>query len=377
MSASNCCSRSTGQRCVVSLLLCPRERVTCSLLQTAQPMSSSSPATPADSRQQPQSSTSPPSAAAVSATATSALQLVLRNLSDALVYTDTSNIDTNKKLWNQYAANYYTATNITTPTTANTANTAVPTAASSPSPWVQKMASQVGRTVDELQFIGDEWSDAQSLDRCLSHWLYPLLSESSVVAEIGSGGGRVASRVAGRVKQLVCFDISDRMLAAARTALAPQPNCSFHLLPSAEPSPASFPSHYHRSFHTVYMFDVLVHCTPHTIYAYLLALHSLLVPHPSSRLLLHYADLCTPLGWERFKRQRDERAGGFCFVGREQMRAMCERAGWEVMDESECASEADWQETGNVYEQRDRLCVLRSRSYADTSGTSSSLAPPP
>ena len=313
-------------------------------------MSASSPTVPADRREAASSpSASTVNAATVSTTATSALQLVLRNLSDALVYTDTSNIDTNKKLWNQYAANYYDTT------------LAASAATPSPSPWVQKMAAQVGRTAGELQFIGDEWSDAESLDHCLGRWLYQLLSESSTVAEIGSGGGRVASRVAGRVQRLVCFDISDRMLAAARTALAAHTNCAFRLLPSSDPTPASFPSQYHHTFHTVYLFDVLVHCTPHTIYAYLLALHCLLLPQPSSRLLVHYADLCTPLGWERFERQREERAGGFCFVGREQMRRMCDKAGWEVVEESECTSEAEGEQKCNVYEQRDRLCVLRER----------------
>lgn len=309
------------------------------------------PAASSDEAKQPTASSVP--APSASSTATTALQLVLRNLSDALVYTDSANIDTNKKLWNQYASNYYTSSN---------SSAAAHDAAATAQPWVQKMAAQVGRQPSELRHIGDEWSDEQSLERCLSRWLYPLLSEDSTVAEIGSGGGRVASRVAGRVKQLVCFDISDRMLAAAQTALASATNCSFHLLPSSDPTPASFPARYQHAFHTVYAFDVLVHTTPHTIYSYLLTLHSLLVPHPSSRLLLHYADLSTPLGWERFERQREERVGGFCWVGREQMRAMCVKAGWEVVDESECGDgsyTADGSSASNVYEQRDRLCVLR------------------
>ena len=327
-------------------------------------MSVSPPAALTDARPDPASSSAAVTPTAVSATATNALQLVLRNLSDALVYTDSSNIDTNKKLWNQYASNYYTQPDTTPSTAAST---------QSPAAWVQKMAAQVGRTPDELRFIGDEWSDARSLDRCLERWLYPLLSESSVVAEIGSGGGRVASRVASRVRQLVCFDISERMLRSAKAALSAQTNVSFHLLPASDPTPASFPAHLHHSFHTVYLFDVLVHCTPHTIYAYLLALHQLLVPLPTSRLLLHYADLSTPLGWERFERQREERAGGFIFVGREQMRVMCDKAGWEVLDESESSCEQDWELNGNVYEQRDRLCVLRSRRHQ--SGSATSVAP--
>lgn len=40
-----------------------------------------------------------------------------------------------------------------------------------------------------------------------------------VVAEVGSGGGRVAAQVAGLVPRLVCFDISDVMLKRAQKTL--------------------------------------------------------------------------------------------------------------------------------------------------------------
>lgn len=39
----------------------------------------------------------------------------------------------------------------------------------------------------------------------MDEYLFPILNENFVVAEIGSGGGRVASEVAGKVKNLYCF----------------------------------------------------------------------------------------------------------------------------------------------------------------------------
>jgi ubiquinone/menaquinone biosynthesis C-methylase UbiE len=42
---------------------------------------------------------------------------------------------------------------------------------------------------------------------------------NTVAAEIGVGGGRIASRVAPRVKSLVAFDISEEMLKRAKAAL--------------------------------------------------------------------------------------------------------------------------------------------------------------
>ncbi len=57
----------------------------------------------------------------------------------------------------------------------------------------------------ELEYLGDEWSDAESLNEVLEDFLFPYLEKASVVAEVGSGGGRLASRVAGRVQALHCY----------------------------------------------------------------------------------------------------------------------------------------------------------------------------
>jgi len=71
--------------------------------------------------------------------------------------------------------------------------------------WLERMAGHVGRHTAQLTHLGDEWSDDFSLRQSLEEFLMPYLSETSHVAEIGVGGGRIASRVYSHVKSLHCF----------------------------------------------------------------------------------------------------------------------------------------------------------------------------
>jgi hypothetical protein len=118
-------------------------------------------------------------------TQSSIIQLV-QNLSEAIVYTESSNFDTNRKLWNQvwkiwiiywvkkYAKDWAKDVD-----------------------WVQKMVKnlpEVNASTQEdidkhLQFLGDEWSNTRSLQETLSDFLFPYFDQSSTVLEIGSGGG--------------------------------------------------------------------------------------------------------------------------------------------------------------------------------------------
>ena len=268
--------------------------------------------------------------------------MVLHHLNEALVYTEASNVDTNRKLWTRYAQQYFEP------------SLAFPSPSSSsphPSDWVQRMAQQVGRSPADLRFIGDEWSDAASLDSSLSAFLYPLLAPTSTVAEIGVGGGRVASRVASRVAHLACFDISEAMLSAAREALAPHAStCAFHLLTS----PSSFPASLHHTFDVVYAFDVLPHVDLHTQRDYFRSLHLLLKPGREGRVFLSVATITTPLGWERFSRQRGYTAGGFYFTSPDTVRALAHHSGWSIIQHST----PDPQST-NVYINRDFLFVMQ------------------
>ena len=74
---------------------------------------------------------------------------LLKNLQECAVYTDSPNCETNRKLWNAYAQNWATDAD-----------------------WVKRMSNDVSKPANELSFVGDEWSDAESLAEVLkeSRW---------------------------------------------------------------------------------------------------------------------------------------------------------------------------------------------------------------
>ena len=156
-------------------------------------------------------------------------------------YTEPTNVQTNRKLWNEYSKNYFKKQDGT------------------PDEWVLKMGKDVGRGASELHHIGDEWSDAKSLEVALSEFLFPFLTSGTAAAEIGVGGGRIASRTCSRVQSLVCFgaqpacrhrpvcivfrsfaacaDISEGMIASAKAKLAEASERPAALFPKAQSLP--------------------------------------------------------------------------------------------------------------------------------------------
>ncbi|CAK9014541.1 unnamed protein product [Durusdinium trenchii] len=201
---------------------------------------------------------------------------LLKNLQQCAVYTDTPNFETNRKLWNAYAQSWATDAE-----------------------WVQRMSKDVSKPSAELAFVGDEWSDAESLTEVLKEWLFPHLATTQTVAEIGSGGGRVAAQVAEKVGRLVCFDISETMLKTAQKKLQEMHgNVDFHLLQGDAPYPARF----HETFDVVYSFDVFVHMDLHEMRHTLTCIQSIL--RPGGLLFVSFANLLAPEGWRRFARQK-------------------------------------------------------------------------
>lgn len=75
--------------------------------------------------------------------------------------------------------------------------------------------------------VGEEWGTPASVEEILERFVFPYVGADSVVGEIGVGGGRIARRVAPRVRTMVCMDISPGMLGKARKALADADNARF------------------------------------------------------------------------------------------------------------------------------------------------------
>jgi hypothetical protein len=131
----------------------------------------------------------------------------------------------------------------------------------------------------------------------LNDFVFPYLTDSSIVAELGSGGGeiqscffflifclylsifffnscfillcstntyeigRVAVQVSPRVQKLYCFDIAEEMIKHAKEALKDRQNVEFHLLHKPQ-----FPTFLHNTLDFIYAFDVFPHIDLHTLW---------------------------------------------------------------------------------------------------------------
>lgn len=198
---------------------------------------------------------------------------------------------------------------------------------------------------DRIEVLGDEWGDPESVEQILERFVYPYADRESVVGEIGSGGGRIALRLAPRVRELWCFDISKEMLRHARKNLAEHPGTRFALLDG----PRLPPEHEER-FDLLYAFDVFVHLDLHTQWKYFREFARTL--KPGGRAFVHTANLRAPRGWEHFAAQDRFEIRGHYFVVPELVQLLGEHAGLVLEDEST-------PEDGNFYLRRDYLALFR------------------
>jgi SAM-dependent methyltransferase len=191
--------------------------------------------------------------------------------------------------------------------------------------------------------IGEEWGTPGDVDEIVETYIVSQVSPDSVVLEIGSGGGRIASRVAPQVGELWCLDVSQEMLARLRRTLGDHDNVRFVLA-----NTPAVPLELRGRLDFAYSFDVFVHLDLHTQWQYIDALARGL--KPGGRAFLHTANLTTDNGWARFAAQPHFTVGGYYFVTPEVVRTMLHRAGLEVVEE------ADQRPTG--YRAQDYLVLV-------------------
>ena len=195
-----------------------------------------------------------------------------------------------------------------------------------------------------INLLGDEWGQPVEVAQVLDEYIYPFIGADSVVAEIGVGGGRIASKVAGRVRRFVAFDISSEMLKRAEKALQSHSNVDYVLL--EEPV---FADRFHDTFDFVYSFDVLVHVDLHVMWKYFREIGNLL--KSGGKAFVHTANLAAPDGWARFAQQEEASVGGHYFVSPEIVHVLASRGGFKIIKSST-------PDPGNVYLNRDYLVVL-------------------
>ena len=231
------------------------------------------------------------------------------------------NIEHNRALWNRYAKT-----------------------------WDKKRIPVENPDIDEdqrsayLTYLGDEWGRRSDVDKIVEEYIYPYITQDSVVAEIGVGGGRIASRVADKVKELYALDISKEMLRTARVALANHPNMRFILLHNPE-----LPDTLIERCDFIYSFDVFVHLDLHTMWKYFVQIHRAL--KGGGHAFIHTTNLKAPGGWERFSSQDEFSVGGHYPISPEIIEILAEHSGLSI-------TRTSTPDPSNFYLNRDYLVIV-------------------
>ena len=197
---------------------------------------------------------------------------------------------------------------------------------------------------DAYRYLGEEWANPEQVEQILESWVFPYIGPDTVALEIGSGGGRVAGRVAPLVKHLYCMDISSEMLKKLTEALADRDNVTpLHV------EDAVFPDVL-KDLDFIYSFDVFVHLDLHTQWKYIRQAAEAL--RPGGAAFFHTTNLRTHEGWKRFSSQERATLDGHYFVMPETVRLLAAKAGFRVEKEST-------EDPDNFYTARDYLVLLR------------------
>jgi SAM-dependent methyltransferase len=205
---------------------------------------------------------------------------------------------------------------------------------------------KAGTQSRSYRYLGDEWGHPDHVTEILDEFVYPYATKDAIVVEIGAGGGRLAARVAPRVKHLHCLDISVEMLNRLRVVLCNRDNVSFvHVTDATFP-----PDLTSDGADFVYAFDVFVHLDVHTMWKYLRQIG--LALRPGGVAFLHTTNLLTKGGWRRFESQDRFTLEGHYFITPEVVKTLAARAGLTVAKEAE-------EDPANFYKARDYLVLLR------------------
>jgi ubiquinone/menaquinone biosynthesis C-methylase UbiE len=207
-------------------------------------------------------------------------------------------------------------------------------------------------TLGYLECLGHEWGTKESVDQIVREFILPYTGTKNVIVEIGSGGGRIAHRVAPHVSHLICIDVERDMLRLCRAALSHAANVTCLLMSTSSCLPLRS-----GSVDLVYSFDTMVHLDERTIFRY--RQETCRVVRTGGILMLHVATHETTKGWEHFEDSVTQgvsrgQFGSFEYLDSNAVLRMAEHAGFSVVKRS---VEGD----GNFYYERDRLFVLRRR----------------
>ncbi len=186
--------------------------------------------------------------------------------------------------------------------------------------------------------IGDEWDGTTSggatsegeYSRLIEdRFIAPYVEASDTVLELGVGGGRTAAILRAHAREVICADISRRMLAATRSRLGDDGMRYVKLDGISLDAVAA------QSVDVFFSFDTMVHIEPRDIFNYLTRIPPLM---RGRRLcILNHTNVLTERGWTRFLGEWDKnlmgrRGTAFSVMTDSIMQRFLDHLGYEVLE---------------------------------------------
>lgn len=199
---------------------------------------------------------------------------------------------------------------------------------------------------DSVQYLGDEWTvmkteagyygiDFASSQDLLNHMdacvlCHYLPSKELVTLEVGSGGGRFTQLLLRYSRQVVCADVSERMLESLKRRFADDQRVKYLPIDGVNLTGVDG-----ESMDCVASFDTFVHIEPRQIFNYLLQFHR--VMKPGAIGIIHHSNVDSEIGWQVFLSfmgtdlHSRRSFAAFSIMNPQLMKTFVERAGFKIL----------------------------------------------
>ncbi len=156
--------------------------------------------------------------------------------------------------------------------------------------------------------LGEEWNSpavigmASEVSDVVAHLenslIEPFIGSVGTILEIGAGGGRFTEALARHAQLVIAGDSSPTMLRLLHERFGEETSIKPRLLNGHGLAGID-----DASIDAVFSYDVFVHLSPWTTFAYLEETRRVL--KPEGRAVIHHANTLSELGWKRFLRDLD------------------------------------------------------------------------
>ncbi|MBW4574225.1 MAG: class I SAM-dependent methyltransferase [Aphanothece sp. CMT-3BRIN-NPC111] len=198
-----------------------------------------------------------------------------------------------------------------------------------------------------IKYLGDEWGRVEDVNKIVEEYITPFITQDSVVAEVGVGGGRLAVKAVEKVRELYCFDISEEMLKKARESLDNYSQVKLILMKKPQ-----FEEEFYGKFDFVYSFDVFVHFDLISIWHSLNEIYKIL--RCNGRALIHTTNITIPIGGKRFEVQKNDGERLYFQTSPEAIKSLIAKLNMKVIKESV-------PDQSNFYLSRDYLVIVQKK----------------